>query len=877
VKDAKGRKSAILVLAALMSLTIPAAFSSSDSFAVDYYFNAAVRNGQWIIEDTILQEKAGEPLIPVYPAAILLPQGAEVKNVTVNPGAPVIQGGVEIQWGQIPSTFSGPKAEKVGKNEHIYNSNTLYPNRLYNIVSVESFRGFQIVYVNLYPLQYRPKSQTVYFYEMMTVEVKLSTGSKNKLYRGLTGDKTAAAGMVDNADMIGTYDSQTAGDPSPLLDPGTYQYVIITDSTLTPTFQTLLTHKANYITSTLVDIDWIYTNYTGYDNPEKVRNFIIDAYNTWGTTYCLLGGDIDVVPYRGFYVKIRGGRDPDMAADMYFGCLDGNFDADGDHQYGESDDGIDWLQEVYIGRAPVETVVEAENFVNKVIAYEQAAKPKICQFHESRVMSGNDPDGRQVAWDCEYWTPADYEKRELFEENGHISKTDWINAWNGTPLMFQHIGHGNTTVYDINYEVDGNTAWYNADMPTLINNDFWPIHMSVACITGEFEDTATDCLAEAYINDDCGAIACMMNDNYGWFSTLDASKYSGDFIETMFRALFSDGKEHIGELMDKAKSYWISAAESDGTYRWCYCEINLLGDPETPCLTQRSGGPPPDSVTITNPTSGATVSGTVDITTTVTGAIDEVRFYIDDVLKYTDTTAPFEWSWDTTQYTEGSHTVKAEGYVSGNLEDTDTVPVTVDNIVEYYVTITNPSEGQTVSGTVPVTTDTNCDEVRFYIDDVLKHTDTTAPFEWSWDTTQYTDASHTVKAEGYVSGNLEDTDTVTCTVDNAVIPYVDITNPQDNDRVSGIVLITTETAGIDTVEFYIDNVLKHTDTTAPFEYSWDTTEYDNWNHWIKAYGYSSGVLQDIDTIKVRVNNTLGMGLGLFSLLLLLIPAKIRRR
>jgi hypothetical protein len=874
----KSKKAPMLVLAALLILSIPAAFSSSDSFAVDYAFNATAKNGQWAIEDTILREIAGEPLIPFYPAAILLPQGAKVKDVKVKTGVPIIQGGVEIQWGQIPCTFSGPRPEKVGKNEEIYNSSNLYPNTLYEIVTVESFRGFQILYVNLYPLQYQPKSQTVKFYETMTVEVQFSTGENHNLYRGCAGDAGAVAGMVDNQGMLSTYTSPAAGDPSPLLDPGTYEYVIITDSTLTSTFQTLLNHKAAYITSKIVDIDWIYSNYTGYDNPEQVRNFIIDAYNTWGTTYCLLGGDIDVVPYRGFYVKIRGGKDADMASDMYFGCLDGNFDADGDHLYGEEDDGIDWLQEVYIGRAPVETVAEAENFVNKVIAYELAAKPKICQFHESRVQSGNDPDARQVAWDCEYWTPSDYEKRELFEENGHISKTDWINAWNGTPLMFQHIGHGNTTVYDINYEVDGNTAWYNADMPSLINNDFWPIHMSVACITGEFEDTATDCLAEAYVNDDCGAIACMLNDNYGWFSSLDASKYSGDFIETMFRALFSDGKEHIGELMDKAKSYWISAAESDGTYRWCYCEINLLGDPETPCLTQRSGGPPPDSVTITSPSNGATVSGTVNVTTSVTGLIDEVRFYCDDVLKYTDYTAPFEWTWDTTQYTDGDHTVKAEGYVSGVLKDTDTITVTVDNIFDFYVTITSPSQGQVVSGSVAVTTDTNCEEVRFYCDDVLKYTDYTAPFEWTWDTTQYTDGDHTVKAEGYVSGTLEDTDTVTCTVNNAVTPYVEITNPLDNEIVSGVVLITTDTAGIDTVEFYIDNVLKHTDTVPPFEYSWDTTEYSNWNHWIKAYGYSSGELKDIHTIKVRVSNTLSLGLGFSSLLLLLlIPGKIRRR
>ena len=576
---------ATILVALLLGLSMPAVFSSSDTLSVNYTFSSVVMNDQWVIQDTVLQEIPGEPMVPFYSARILLPQNTEVKNVTVRHGAPLVETGIDILWGQPPCTFSDTPV-KVGRNEEIYGSDTVYPGKMIDVVSVQSFRGFQILYVNLFPLQYQPKSQTVHFYETMTVDVHFSKGAHHTLYRGLAGDREAVGSMVNNPDVLSTYTVTAAQDPSPLLDPGTYEYVIITSSTLAPTFQSLINHKAAYVNGAqIVDIQWIYANYTGYDNPEKVRNFIIDAYNTWGTNWCLLGGDVDVVPYRGFYVRIRGGRDPDMAADMYFGCLDGNFDADGDHRYAESSDGVDWLEEVFIGRAPVETVAEASVFVDKVIAYEQAPKLKICQFHQSRLKSDNEPDGRVIAWDCEYWTPSDYEKRELFEEDDNVSKTDWINAWDGKPLMFQHVGHGNTSVYAINYEVGGEVAWYNADVPSLVNTDFWPIHMSVACITGEFEEN--DCLAEEYVKDDAGAIAAMMNDNYGWFSSSDASKYSGDFLETMFRALFSDGKQRIGELLNQAKSYWISAAESDGTYRWCYYEINLMGDPETPCLTQR--------------------------------------------------------------------------------------------------------------------------------------------------------------------------------------------------------------------------------------------------------------------------------------------------
>ncbi|MBU7032027.1 MAG: hypothetical protein HXS53_05820 [Theionarchaea archaeon] len=869
------KEMALISVVCMLCTMMPAALASHNSFSVEYEFNFSMKNGGWIIDDTIIQEIPGEPLIPYRHAKILLPQDAIVKDVKFHYSAPIEESGIDIFWGQPPCTFSDNPV-KIGRNEEIYSSNSWYPHTNLKVVSVESFRGFNILNVMLYPLQYKPLSRTVRYYQNITVDIQVEKGSKNAMYRALPGDKNAVGKMVDNSPMIDTYSDVSDTTVSPLLESGTYEYIIITNSTLTPTFQALADWKGNFLNGTkIVDIQWIYDTYSGYDNAEKMRNFIIDAYNTWNTTWCLLGGDIAVVPYRGFYVKIPGGRDPDMAADMYFGCLDGNFDADGDHTYGESTDNVDWLMEVFIGRAPVETISEAETFVNKVIAYEQADKLKICQFHESRVVSGNDPDARVVAWDCEYWTPSDYEKRELFEENGHISKTDWINAWNGKPILFQHIGHGNTTVYDINYEVDGNTAWYNADMPSLINSDFWPVHMSVACITGQF--TSNDCLAEEYVKSNCGAIGAMMNDNYGWFSSLDASKYSGDFIETMFRAVFSDGREHLGELLNQAKSYWVAEAESNGTYRWCYYEINLMGDPETPCLTKRQGGVQPDSITITNPVNGSTIQGTVTVSTSTTGAIDEVRFYIDDVLTYTDTTAPYTYDWDTTQYTDSSHTIKAEGYVAGVLKDTDTVTVTVDNIVDYYITIMTPANGSTVSGTVAVTADTNCDEVRFYIDDVLTYTDTTSPYTYDWDTTQYTDSSHTIKAEGYVAGVLKDTDTVTVTVNNAVTPYVEITYPTFNQTVSGTVLITTETAGVDTVEFLVDNALIFTDTTAPFECSWDTTGYVNGNHWLKAQGYASGVLKDTHTIKVRISNTTSLGIGLLSMLALLIHMRIRRK
>jgi hypothetical protein len=752
----RSRKTTIFVLVMLLSLSIPAAFSG-DTFAVDYHFTPAEGGcGTWMVEGTILQEIVGEPLVPFYPASILLPQGAVVKDVKVKTGSPVIWKGIDITWGQPPCTFSDEPV-KVGKNEAIYNFDNDYPGRLFDVVSIESFRGFSILNVNLFPVQYMPKSQTVKFYETMTVEIQFGKDVKNKLYRGLSGDKEAVAGVVDNPEVLGTYED--GGTPL-----ATEEYIIITNSTLTPTFQTLIDWKNNYVIgATIYDVSWIYSTYSGVDNAEKVRNFIIDKYTNNGTKYVLLGGDIAVVPYRGFYIYSGGYYDYDMAADMYFGHLDGNFNSDGDSYWAEPTDGVDWYAEVAVGRAPVENTAEAENFVNKVMTYEQAAKPERVLLHQSRVQAGNSPDARCLAWNCDDWVPASYYKDYLFEEDVTITKTVWRDAWAQNPAAVAHIGHGNTTVYYINYELGGLVSWYTSDCPTLTNT-FYPWTTSVACITGQF--TSNDCLSEAYVNADYGAIAAIYNDNYGWFSTLDACKYSGEFCEMEFRACWSDGYEKIGDMLNQARSYLVSSAQSNSTYRWCFYERNIMGDPESPSLTQRGDVTP--TVTITNPSNGATVSGTVNITTSSTGCIDTVEFYIGGSLVYTDPSAPFEYAWDTTTYLDAPYTIEVKGYCSGVYEDNDIISVTVDNSTPpAYVTITYPTEGQEVSGTITITTDTSgVDTVEFYIDTKLKYTDTSAPFEYNWNTKSVKDGSHTITAKGYSGGVLADEDAVNVTVKN---------------------------------------------------------------------------------------------------------------
>lgn len=86
------------------------------------------------------------------------------------------------------------------------------------------------------------------------------------------------------------------------------------------------------------------------------------------------------------------------------------------------------------------------------------------------------------------------------------------------------------------------------------------------------------------------------------------------------------------------------------------------------------------SCNITAPSSGETIdlnsSVTINVAATDTdGIINNVKFYIDDVLKSTDTTSPYSWNWNTTGYSAGSHSIKA--IATDNSANTSTSVVTI--------------------------------------------------------------------------------------------------------------------------------------------------------------------------------------------------------
>jgi hypothetical protein len=273
------------------------------------------------------------------------------------------------------------------------------------------------------------------------------------------------------------------------------------------------------------------------------------------------------------------------------------------------------------------------------------------------------------------------------------------------------------------------------------------------------------------------------------------------------------------------------------------------------------------TVSITAPASNATVNGTVSVTATASDnvGVSKVEFYVNNVLQTTDTASPYTFSWNTTALANGSYTLSTKAYDAvGNVGQSSNVTVTVNNpdTTAPTVSITAPASNATVNGTVSVTAtasdNVGVSKVEFYVNNVLQATTASAPFSFSWNTTALANGSYTLSAKAYdVANNIGQSSTVTVTVNNpdTIAPTVSITAPANNATVSGVVSVTataSDNVGVSKVEFYVNNVLQTTTTSAPFSFSWNTAALANGSYTLsaKAYDAAGNVGQSSSTVSV---------------------------
>ena len=316
----------------------------------------------------------GEPSLPARGANILVPYGETVESIEVElsdrislgDGHDLIPVGYPVQLSADPGEI-----RPLSQNSAIYSLSTPYPSVKAREVTRNRFRGYDIATLRLQPVEYIPSTGEVAYYEKITVIVQTAPGNDKgaSLLRGGIDDEGAVASRVDNAEQLSSYRSapKSGGVKA-------YDMLILTTPGLASNFQPLKDyHDGEGILTEIHTTDELPSL-----DPDAVREFIRDAYLNDGIEYVLIGGDDDVIPAPDFYVRSWDGWDAeieyDMPGDVFYACLDGTWNNDGDGYWGEVTDGdgggdVDLIGEVYVGRAAVGNTTEADRFVNKTLQY----------------------------------------------------------------------------------------------------------------------------------------------------------------------------------------------------------------------------------------------------------------------------------------------------------------------------------------------------------------------------------------------------------------------------------------------------------------------------------------------------------------------------
>jgi len=471
------------------------------------------------------------------------------------------------------------------KDNIFYQSQEYYPSKIVELTGITDLAGQAIAIITIYPLQYNPSLKKLKLQTNIDFQIEGETGYICGDYLPARVSNTEiieyqqkVKNMVINPEDVVLKTMQ--GSQPCNVDPGDYDYVIITKSDWVSEFQILSDWKTiKGIPANIVTTEWIYTNYSGSTNKEKIRAFIQDANTNWGTIFFLLGGDTDTIPYH--TVTYEGDNIP---TDTY---------------YSDYDD--DWTCEVNVGRASVTSNgTEAGgigNFINKILTYEK--NPPTTNYAKNAALFGFDLDSITDGEDCKIdidslYIPSDWTMTNVYDSNTGNHEDAVDSAVNGGQNLINHIDHSNEYTMGVGY-YNHDLGLDTSEVDAFSNGYKQSIWYSIGCWAEAFD--YDNCIAEHFVRDtDGGGVAFVGNTRYGWYQPGNDDDASLRYDRYFFRSLFSQNHYKLGDLFSDHKMDAYNSMTQDSYNKYIFSELNLLGDPELPIWMNN-----PASFVVTHP------------------------------------------------------------------------------------------------------------------------------------------------------------------------------------------------------------------------------------------------------------------------------------
>lgn len=187
-------------------------------------------------------------------------------------------------------------------------------------------------------------------------------------------------------------------------------------------------------------------------------------------------------------------------------------------------------------------------------------------------------------------------------------------------------------------------------------------------------------------------------------------------------------------------------------------------------------------VSITSPSSGSNVSGTVTIQVSATDnvGVTQVSVAVDGSLLATATTAPYNVIWNTSAVAPGTHTITATARDAAGNSSSVSTQVGINaapsgDVTAPSLNITSPGGGSsftvgaTVSIGVSASDNVGVSSVGFSVDGTLQNTLAAAPYNFSWNTTTVASGTHTLTATAKDAAGNTSSSSIMVTVNTTVI------------------------------------------------------------------------------------------------------------
>jgi len=522
----------------------------------------------------------GKPMLPAREIRIALPSGMAARTVRIAASSlQEIDGEFNILPAQPPLRvgealddiiFAPPDAET-------YASSQPYPSTPVELVTQMDLAGQAMAAVKICPFEYVASEKKLRYYSSITLEISGVDGYVCGDYLPLDISEkdrrtyeVTVKNMVVNEDAVALTGSPNGAQKMALPSPGPFAHVIITSEGNEPYWSPLVEwHTKKGVRDTVITTTYIYANYSGSDNQDKLRNFVIDAHDNWGTLYYLIGGEGGTVPFE--YRSYDGDNIP---SDQYYGDYDN-----------------DWIYEVYVGRVTAEGSSQIDCFIAKVLKYE--TDPPLddyalnaCLLGMDLTLSSEPPYYTLTASEDmkesidNYYIPARFNVTEVYDSEPTNHKNEFVAALNAGQNLVNHSDHSAATVMGTGDR--NHYSYLTVSNVNGLNNDGRPCNVfSLGCHPNEMD--YADCIAEYFViyNNLQAGVSYTGNTRSGWFYVGDPYSLSGLLDMYWWRGLLVFNQYRLGEALAWAKDNCPHNAS------WFYVQwtLNLLGEPEMPVWT----------------------------------------------------------------------------------------------------------------------------------------------------------------------------------------------------------------------------------------------------------------------------------------------------